>query len=435
MAVEVIMPKAGMAMEEGTIVKWYKKEGDQVEAGEALLEIITDKVNMEVEAEVSGVLLKIVGKEGQVLPVFTPIAYIGKEGEEVETETTGKNPEQPEKKEKEELKKENVSVSEKKVRATPAARKTAKESDLELRDIKGSGPKGRIQKKDVLSLRTSVNKMTPLAEKIAALEGVDPALLEGSGYDGKITKEDVMKQIGQRTKEKGKPVKGKIVPLTPMRKTIGKRMSDSFFTAPTFTLNIEVDMRKTKEMKNTLKAAIEEETGFTPTITDILVMACAKNLKKHPAVNTAITEEGLLIYDDVNIAFAVGLEEGLFVPVIKNADKLTLSEIVTISRELVSKAEHMSLRPDEQEGSTFTISNLGMYGISHFNPIINPPNSAILGVGAITDRPIVRKGEIRINPMMNLSMTIDHRAIDGAPGARFMQNLKELLEDPIKLLT
>ncbi len=435
MAIEVIMPKAGMSMEEGTIVKWFKKEGDNVQTGEVLFEITTDKVNMEVESEVSGILIKIIEKEGEVLPVFTPIAYIGEAGEKV-----SQHPREEQKFEdmdlsaekqeetKHKIERPSYLVESQKTRATPASRKLAQEYDFELKAIKGSGPKGRIQKIDVISYKEQKDKVTPLAKKIAEVESVDLSGIQGSGHNGKVKKEDVLNLASREQKS------GEIIPLSPMRKVISKRMSDSFFTAPTFTLNIEVNMEKVKEMRSVLKAVIEEETGYKLTITDIIVMACARILLKHPMVNASIVEEGLLLHHHVSIALAVGLDEGLLVPVIKDVDKMTLKEIVAASKILASKAADMKLMPSEQEGSTFTISNLGMYGISHFNPIINQPNSAILGVSAMVDRSVVIDGEIKIKPILNMSMTIDHRVIDGTPGAKFLYDLKQLLENPVKLL-
>lgn len=446
MATEVIMPKAGMSMEEGTMVQWFKKEGDEVQAGEALFEITTDKVNMEVEAEVSGTLIKVIAQEGRVLPVFTPIAYIGEAGEKVSNDIkkeqkieTVSPPKEKKEKTTPEIEPPSDTVEPQKIRATPISRKLAREHDLELKTIKGTGPKGRIQKIDVISYKEQKQKenSTPLAKRIAELEGVNLSGVAGSGHNGKVIKKDVLNLMAPKESSTQKTEgqrSGKIIPLTPMRQVISKRMTDSFFAAPTFTLNIEVNMEKAIEMRSDLKNIIEEETGYKLTITDIIILACAKTLPKHPMINASIVKEGILLHDHVSIALAVGLDEGLLVPVIKDADKMSLKEIASTSKILSSKAVNMKLMPSEQEGSTFTISNLGMYGISYFNPIINQPNSAILGVSAIIERSVVIEGAIQIKPMMNMSMTIDHRVIDGTPGAKFLYELKQSLENPTKLL-
>ncbi len=400
MAIEVIMPKAGMDMQEGTVVKWFKKEGDYVKQGEILLEIITDKVNMEVEAEVSGTLLKINAQEGDILPVFSAIAYIGEAGEQNE-----------------------------KVRATPAARKKSKAHGLDLTKIQGSGPNGRIQKIDVTTHLNEMSKATPLAKKIAQMKNIDITSLKGSGFKGKVIKEDVLNSM-----DGGEQDMSRLIPLTPMRKAVARRMSDSFFTAPAFTLNIDVDVTNMKGLRDNLNNIIFNETKEKLTYTHVIVLACAKTLQKHPIINSTYTDDGILLHDHVSIALAVGLDEGLLVPVIRNAEKMSLKEIVTASKDLASRAANMKLKPEEQEGSTFTISNMGMYGIKHFNPIINQPNSAILGISTIIDTPVVIENEIRIRPIMNVCMTIDHRVIDGTPGAKFLKDLKDILENPIQII-
>jgi pyruvate dehydrogenase E2 component (dihydrolipoamide acetyltransferase) len=444
MATEIIMPKAGMAMEEGTIVKWFKKEGDTVEVGEPLLEILTDKVNMEVEAPASGTLLKILAQEGEVLPVITTIGYIGKPGEEVpqgqtsaQKAVTTESPQdlmiddvQPV-----EDKEQEDPINTQKVRATPASRKIAKENNIDLKDISGSGPKGRVQRIDVAEylegLQREGAKITPLAKKIAQGEGVELSALKGTGVGGKIVKNDVLRSL--ETQEQ-KIEKDNIIPLTGMRKVIGERMTQSFFTAPTFTLNIEVDMTETTKLRKQLKETILQQTGKKLTFTDIIILATSKALKQFPIVNATLVEEGILLHRHVHMALAIGLDEGLLVPVIRNTDRMTLSEIVVAAKDVAEKAVSKKLSPDQLQGSTFTISNLGMFGISHFNPIINQPNSAILGVNAIIEKMRVVDGEPKVRPIMNLSLTIDHRVIDGTPGAKFLQYLKQLLENPMMML-
>ncbi|WP_343231698.1 dihydrolipoamide acetyltransferase [Tissierella simiarum] len=445
MITEVIMPKAGMDMQEGTIVKWMKKEGEYVEQGEVLLEIITDKVNMEVEAETSGYLLKILRNAGEKVPVITTIGYLGEKDDKVpEGEGTPDIAEDSKKEENEEVaktlyKEEIRTVSIDKVRATPVARRIAREKGIDLFNIKGSGPKGRIQKIDVENYKENELKVTPLARRIAEIEGVDINTVAGSGLAGKVTKEDVMKALGKEEiketkEEKVEEENTKVIPMSNMRKIIAQRMSESYFTAPTFTLNMEVDMEKSLELRKEVKDHILKETGKKVTITDIVLLATTKALMKHPYVNASLDGDNIILHDYVNLAVAVGLDEGLLTPVIKNAHKMTLTEMVIAAKDIQERTMKMKLSPDELQGSTFTVSSLGMFGISHFNPIINQPNSAILGVNAITEKVVPIDGEIKIKPMMTLSLTLDHRVIDGVIGAKFLQEMKYLLENPMTML-
>ena len=327
-----------------------------------------------------------------------------------------------------------------KVRATPAARRIAKERGIDLFKIKGTGPKGRIQEKDVVNFKRDSLKVAPLARRIAESEGINLADIKGSGSEGKIMKEDLLKAKKEKDL-KQKPVENlkkeiEVIPMSNMRKIIGERMSQSFFSAPTFTLNTEVDMTKVKKLRGEIKEDIMEKTGEKVTITDIILTATAKALKNHPMINASLSEDGqgIIIHDYVNLAVAVGMEKGLLTPVIKDADKKSLTEMVIAEKDVTERTMNMKLSPDELQGSTFTVSNLGMYGITHFNPIINPPNSAILGVNAIVDRIVPVGGQPVIRSIMTLSLTVDHRIIDGLIGAKFLKELKYLLENPLLIL-
>ena len=338
-----------------------------------------------------------------------------------------------------------------KLRATPAARSLAKRLGIDLFKIQGSGAKGRVHKEDVevFSYEKRIH-ISPLAAKIAADYGIDLENVTGSGHNGKIMRDDIMKLIG-KSQETQEPVKKEetkaakqeqavgdteTISMSPMRKVIAKRMSESYFTAPTFTLNYEIDMTEIKALRAKILDTILENTGKKVTITDIISFAVIKTLMKHKYINSSLSEDGsqIIFHNYVSLAIAVGMDDGLLVPVIQNADKMTLSELVVNSKEIVSKALAMKLSPAEQSGSTFTISNLGMYGVQSFNPIINQPNSAILGVSGTVDKPVVVNGEITIRPIMTLCLTIDHRVVDGLAGAKFMQDLKKLLENPISML-
>lgn len=445
MATEVIMPKAGMDMEEGTVIKWLKNVGDSVETGEPLLEILTDKVNMEVEAEVSGTLIDIRANEGDVLPVFTVIGYIGQAGEKASSSSAPVvNAEVKEVEVIEEPIKEERAVLDSsnlvgKIRATPAARKTAKERNLDLEDVPGSGPLGRVQKVDVEEF--NVTKATPLATKIAQVENIDLSTVKGTGVGGKITKDDLNLAPAEVVEEKKTAIAPKaeekasnIIPMIGLRKIIAQRMKESLDKSAPVTLQIEVDMTNTNALRAKLKPIIQKEIDKKITVTDLLIMATSKALMKFPLVNSTLVEEGIRVNDYVNMGIAVGLEKGLLVPVIKGTDKMTLKEIVGSRTDIVQRTMSNKIAPDELSGSTFTISNLGMYDTISFNSIINQPNSAILSVGTTVKRMRIINDAPEIREVMNMSITLDHRVMDGLVGAQFLQYLKDLLEDPNLLL-
>jgi Pyruvate/2-oxoglutarate dehydrogenase complex, dihydrolipoamide acyltransferase (E2) component, and related enzymes len=461
MAVEVIMPKAGSEMEEGEIVQWFKNEGDHVEEGEVLLEIVTDKVNMEVEAEATGTLLKILAQAGDVVPVVQTIAWIGEPGEKIPgaSESGEVAPAETiiEKKVDYTPVKEVEKVDYSGLRATPAARAYARKKGIDLSKVKGSGPKGRIHKDDVLDYKlNSKVKISPLAERIAKIEGINTESIVGTGPNGKIMKADIMAVLHGATKVEAAP-KAEVapkapkapkapnenqwgvvetVPMSPMRKVISKRMSESYFSAPTFVVNVEVDMTELLALRKKIVDAIIEETGKKATVTDFISLAVIKSLMKHPYVNASLSsdEKEMYLHHYVNLSIAVGMDSGLVVPVIKGADKMSLKELVVASKEITTKALNGKLKPDEMADSTFTISNLGMYGVKSFVPIINQPNTAILGVSATVPKPVVYNGEVTVRPIMTLTLTADHRVVDGLEGAKFMKTLKEAIENPLSLL-
>ena len=464
MAVEVIMPKAGSEMEEGEIVQWFKQEGDEVKEGEILLEIVTDKVNMEVEAEASGTLLKILHPAGSTVPVVQTIAWIGQPGEAVpgageapvataapagETVVETKVETGPAQ--------EVVVFDNSGLRATPAARAYAREKGLDLSKVKGTGAKGRVHKEDVIDYKlNSKVKISPLAARIAQIEGINTESIAGTGPNGKIMKADVLAVLNDTPKaepakkqEIAQPGKNSVkapnenqwgivetVPMSPMRKVISKRMSESYFSAPTFVVNVEVDMTELLALRKKVVDTILEETGKKATVTDFVSLAVIKSLMKHPYVNASLSsdEKEMYLHHYVNLSIAVGMDSGLVVPVIKGADKMSLKELVVASKEITTKALAGKLKPDEMADSTFTISNLGMYGVKSFVPIINQPNTAILGVSATVQKPVVLNGEVKVRPIMTLTLTADHRVVDGLEGAKFMKTLKEAIENPLSLL-
>jgi len=455
------MPKAGSEMEEGEIVQWFKNEGDHVEEGEVLLEIVTDKVNMEVEAEATGTLLKILAQAGDVVPVVQTIAWIGEPGEKIPgaSESGEVAPAETiiEKKVDYTPVKEVEKVDYSGLRATPAARAYARKKGIDLSKVKGTGPKGRIHKDDVLDYKlNSKVKISPLAERIAKIEGINTESIVGTGPNGKIMKADIMAVLHGATKVEAAP-KAEVapkapkapkapnenqwgvvetVPMSPMRKVISKRMSESYFSAPTFVVNVEVDMTELLALRKKVVDAIIEETGKKATVTDFISLAVIKSLMKHPYVNASLSsdEKEMYLHHYVNLSIAVGMDSGLVVPVIKGADKMSLKELVVASKEITTKALNGKLKPDEMADSTFTISNLGMYGVKSFVPIINQPNTAILGVSATVPKPVVYNGEVTVRPIMTLTLTADHRVVDGLEGAKFMKTLKEAIENPLSLL-
>lgn len=332
-----------------------------------------------------------------------------------------------------------------KVKATPAARKYARVNNLDLQKIKGSGEKGRIHLVDTINFsKNNSVKITSLAKRIAQDLDINVETLSGTGYNGKITKDDLNIHKENTVAEKiveiqgagniFNTVEGEYLKLTPMRSVVAKRMTDSFFSAPSFTMNIEVDVTKLSELRKELIESVKEEINEKITVTDFVLKASSKVLRKHPMLNAAWTDEGVFAYKDINIALAVGLDEGLYVPVIKNADKKTITEIVKESKELGRKATNNKLKPSDQEGNTFTISSVGMYGITSFTPILNMPSSAILGVGTTTDRVVPANGGYETRSIMTLSLTVDHRVVDGAPAAKFLKDIKEMLENPYSIL-
>lgn len=346
-------------------------------------------------------------------------------------------------------------MSENKFRATPAARFLSREYNIDLALVKGSGPKGRIHKEDILDFKNSnIVKISSLAKKMLEIENINISEVVGTGIRGKILKDDVISYINNRN-VKSETIVEKItenvssvkaekqsygeieeIPMSMMRRTVAKRMSESYFTAPVFVANVEVDMTETIALRQKLIEQIKEETGYKLTVTDIISLATVKSLQKHPYVNCRLSEDGskIILHKYVNLAMAVGLENGLLTPVVKNAEKMSLTELMINLKKLTKKAVDMKLETSELEDSTFTISNLGMFGIESFAPIINQPNSAILGVSATIEKPVVLNGEIVIRPIMKLSITVDHRVVDGMESAKFLNTLKNYLENPISML-
>lgn len=371
------------------IGKWLKKEGDEVEKGEQLCEVETEKTTDIIEAPASGILQKILVKEGAAVPVNQIIAVITEHGEKVPN--------------LEELKQKTKEAVLKPLRVEKEIVKTEKKP-----------AEKRI-------------KISPLARRLAEKRSINISTIKGSGPGGRIIKRDIQKALKEVEKEEVIPVKG-------MRETIMKRLTLSARTALHVPIVTEVDMTETIKLRETLVSESEEEEGVRPTYTDILVKAVAKALKRHPIVNSRMEERQIKLLKEINVGVAVALEEGLIVPVIRNADKKTIKKIACSRKELVAKARKDELLTREVSGGTFTVSNLGMFDIDIFIPIINPPESAILGIGRMLQKPVVVNGDITVRPIMTLSLVFDHRVMDGAKAAQFMKTLTELLKNPYLLL-
>jgi len=434
MATIVKMPKLGTTMTEGTIVKWLKKEGEPVEKGEIYVEIQTDKVNIEDEAERSGILRKIIAKEGETVKVGEPIAIIADAHEELpDLEIADdKSPEKQEESSQVIMQQEDRTEDEKetipgKIKASPAAKRVARENQIDLSKVTPSGPNGRIVEKDVLAyIQENKIRATPVAKKIAMEKQIDLKSLQKSPVE-RITKADLEEQMMMQEEESTIPVIG-------MRKIIADSMTYSKKVAPHIYLSLEVDMSKVIDIREKLIPLVQDKYDVKLSYNHILIKAVATALRLNPLVNSSFTEEKIILKQNINIGLAVALEDGLIVPVIKDADKKGLGIIAKETAELILKAKNKKLLPDEYQGGTFTITNLGMFDIENFCAIINQPETAILAVGKIMKKPVVVDDEITIRPMMNLTLSCDHRAIDGAVGAKFLQNLKEILEEPMNLL-
>ena len=453
------MPKLGVDMQEGEIIEWKKQEGDVVNEGDILLEIMSDKTNMELEAEDSGVLLKITRQAGETVPVTKVIGYIGAEGEVVADNVASAPAAEPAPKVEEVATVAAPVVATQapvvheggKVRATPKARKVARELGIDLTQVPGTGAKGRVHADDVENFKGAQPKATPLARKIAADLGIDLASVSGTGFGGKITKEDILAisapaqvkeaaaaPVVEAKPEKVLPEGVEVIPMSAMRKAISKGMTHSYLTAPTFTLNYDVDMTNLMALRKQVLDPIMNKTGMKVTFTDLIGLAVVRTLMKeeHRYLNASLIDDAqnIELHKFVNLGIAVGLDDGLIVPVVHGADKMSLSEFVVASKDVIKKAQAGKLKAAEMSGSTFSITNLGMFGTKSFNPIINQPNSAILGVSATIQTPVVVDGEVVVRPIMGLCLTIDHRIVDGMNGAKFMVDLKHLIENPMELL-
>ncbi|WP_264552398.1 pyruvate dehydrogenase complex dihydrolipoamide acetyltransferase [Flavobacterium sp. N2038] len=420
----VTMPRLSDTMTEGTVASWLKKVGDTVAEGDILAEIETDKATMEFESFNAGTLLYIGIQEGSTAPVDSLLAIIGPAGTDISGiadnftaggAATASAPAQ-ETKAAPAAEKATETVADNsngRVLASPLAKKIASDKGIQLSQVKGSGENGRIVKSDIENFTPSAQAQQPAATTTAAApktETAAPAAPKVFVPAGEVFTEEIKN--------------------SQMRKIIAKRLAESLFTAPHYNLVIEVSMDEAMQARAAINSVPDTKVSFN----DMVIKACALALKKHPKINSTWKEDAIIINHHVNIGVAVAVEDGLVVPVLKFTDAMSLSQIGGSVRDLAGRAKNKKLGPQEMEGSTFTVSNLGMFGITEFNSIINQPNSAILSVGAIVEKPVVKNGQIVVGNTMMLSLACDHRTIDGATGAQFLQTLKQYIESPVTML-
>jgi pyruvate dehydrogenase E2 component (dihydrolipoamide acetyltransferase) len=406
MAVAIKLPRMSDTMEEGTIVSWFVKVGDTVKSSEMIADVETDKATMELENFEKGEVLHLNVAEGVTVPVETVIAIIGKKGEDFEhlltydsTETVSANPDEPNAPVEEpksapvvtekQVVTEVSSNNEDRIFASPLAKKIAEDKGISLSEVNGSGDNGRIVKKDIENFK--------LSTQAAVTVGIE-------SYED--------------------------VPITQMRKTIAKRLAESKFTAPHFYLTKEIRMEAVLDARKRMNEYSESKIS----VNDLVVKAAALALKKHPNVNSSWLVDKIRINHHVHIGVAVAVEDGLLVPVVRFADSKSLSQIGTEVKDLAGKAKNKELQPKDWEGNTFTISNLGMFGIDEFTAIVNPPDACILAIGGSKETVIVENGEMKPGHVMKVTLSCDHRVVDGVTGAKFLKTFQELLEEPVRLL-
>lgn len=417
MAEIVKMPKLSDTMTEGVVAKWHKKVGDKVASGDLLADIETDKATMEFESFQSGVLLYIGVEQGKTAPVDSILAILGKEGEDVKAII--------EEEKKKAAQAEKIDTTEKKEEAKPEPKKEIAEpkavetQPLNVQDLESSGSSdGRL-------------KASPLAKKLAKEKGIDLGRIQGSGDGGRVVKRDVsFANLSSLQPVRDEKESYSETDVSQMRKTIAKRLAESKFTSPHFYLTIELNMDNAVEARNSINAVAPVKISFN----DIIIKAAAVALKEHPKVNSSWRGDKIRFNNHVHIGVAVAVEEGLLVPVVRFADGKSLTDISSEVKTLAQKAVDKKLQPAEWEGNTFTISNLGMFGIEEFTAIINPPDACIMAVGAIRQVPVVKNGQIVPGNVMKVTLSCDHRVVDGATGAKFLQTFKFLVENPVILL-
>jgi pyruvate dehydrogenase E2 component (dihydrolipoamide acetyltransferase) len=426
---DVVMPRLSDSMEEGTVLQWLRQVGDEVAVGDELVEIETDKANMAYEADVAGTLTEILVQEGETVAIGTPIARVGDsvggseasaEGEAPEPAAPAEAPETP------------ADGDGHRVKASPLARRLASEQGLDLSQLHGSGPGGRIVKADVESASSAGDAVGGTAPEEALAPGGGGGSPTAAGPAAEASRPSAVQ--AEAPGPSPETAKGQVnyQELTKTQQVIARRMAESKATAPHFYLRASVDMSQAVEGRQKLKA-FSRGDSVVPSFNDMVVKACALALREHPRANGAYRDGRFELYSRVNVGVAVAAEDALVVPTLFDADRKSLRQIAAESRELAAKVRDGQITPPELSGATFTVSNLGMYGIEGFSAVINPPQAAILAVGAIEERPVVRDGEIATAHLMQVDLACDHRILYGAPAAEFLARVRALLEEPLSL--
>ena len=475
MATTIVMPKMGYDMREGTVVRWYKREGEAVVRGEVIADIETDKATVEFEAYTGGVLHRLVAREGVPVPVGEAIAVIGEPGEEIAPVAAGMAIETaaatgtassvvsavPDSAE--------IAVPgtgdassrpDGEVRASPIARRLAREQGIDLAMVTGTGPGGRVVEQDILEFAVTVAsaaqlpgvtdgveaipaggvRSSPIARRLARERGIDLAQVTGTGPEGRIVELDILEytpvapasDLTATVIETATEAAGERVDLSRMRQTIARVTGDSKREAPHFYVTAEVDMGKAMGLRRDINEVLPNEGRVS--VNDLVVRACAIALGRHPKFNAFFREDYLQFNAGINIGIAISLEAGLIVPGISDCGGKSLAEIAAASKDLIARANTGSLRNDEYSGTTFSVSNLGMYDVDSFAAIIFPPHAAVLAVGTVKEQPVVRDGQLAIGQVMKATLSTDHRVADGAEAAQFLVEIKQLLENPVSLL-
>jgi pyruvate dehydrogenase E2 component (dihydrolipoyllysine-residue acetyltransferase) len=446
---DLTMPKMGDAMEEGTVLRWLKNEGDEIQEEEPLAEIQTEKATIEVPSYVAGKLTQILVPEGQTVPVGTPIARYEPAGGESNGQEAGPSTAAATADE------EHVPGASHPVPMTPGQPNAGGSREPQPAPATGRGyggaPAGEVIETFAGDATGERVKATPLARKVAAARGIDLAQIHGTGPGGRIVEADVegalapspaaprsgaaptaRPPVSPSPRPPVSPSPGQIRPLSPMRKTIAKRLTESKQTVPHFYVTMEVDMAAAAQFREQLNSLEKDRPPIS--YNDLVIKACATALRKFPAVNSQFTGDGILQPEGIHVGVAVALEEGLVVPVVRDADQKSLTAIAGDLAPLIERARAGKLQPAEYSGGTFSISNMGMFGVRNFIAVINPPESAILAIGAVQQRPVVKDGQLAVGTVMEITLSVDHRAVDGAVAAQFLRDVKRLLEKPLLLV-
>ena len=445
MSVPITMPKLGLTMKTGKVSRWSRKEGDRIQKGEVLFEVETEKITNKVEAPADGILFQILVPEGATVPVGAVLAILAEPGEQLERVAADRAgaatvpPASPAAAAESGARTPRKPVERGEILATPAARRLARELGVDLALVKGSGPEGRIKEGDVSQFHEEARRRpraTPLAEEIARQAGLDLTGVVGTGEGGKITREDVEQALRRdepvAVEETPKAVQ--VIPMSGMRKAIADNMLASLQNAAQLSMFTEVDVTESLRFLATVRERFKGDATVRVSMNDLLILATSRALKRFPIMNSTQTGDEIILHESVGMGIAVAVPDGLIVPVLRDADRKGLLETAREARALIEKARSGTLSMDEVTGGTFTITNLSSSRVDGFTPILRPPETGIMGAGRVIEKPVVIRGQVAIRSLMGLSLTIDHRVVDGAPASEFLGLVAEFLEEPAKIL-